>query len=429
MLNAFDVLQERGFFYQHTHEEAAKEKLNNESVSFYVGFDPTADSLHIGHLLPVMAMRWLQQGGHRPLALVGGSTAMIGDPTGRTTSRPMMTQEQVNHNVEGIRNQLAKFLDFTEGTPNAAKIVNNYDWLAKLSYIEMLRDIGTCFSVNRMVKMESVKMRMEQEEGISFMEFNYMVLQAYDFLHLRRHENCSFQFGGQDQWGNILAGIELTRRKLGEEAFGATFPLLLKSNGEKFGKSAGGAVWLDPAKTSPFDYYQFWRNVDDADVQRLLCFFTILPMDDIHRIMSFGNINRAKEILAFEATLFVHGVEEATRAYVAAGQSFGFADPNNTLKTSSKIHDISQVSIIASLPKFEVKRSELGEGIRFVQLLVNAKMVSSIGEARRLVDGGGAYLNDERIMDNAWVVTALDLVDEVVIRAGKKKKIKIVLVD
>lgn len=426
MLKAFDVLQERGFFYQHTHEDEAKKKLNEESVTFYVGFDPTADSLHIGHLLPVMAMRWLQLGGHRPLALIGGSTAMIGDPTGRTTSRPMMTQEQVNHNVEGIRKQLAKFLDFSD-QPNGAVMVNNYDWLAGLSYIEMLRDIGTCFSVNRMVKMESVKMRMEQEEGISFMEFNYMVLQAYDFLHLNRVMGCSFQFGGQDQWGNILAGIELTRRKSGAEAFGATFPLLLKSNGEKFGKSAGGAVWLDPQKTSPFDYYQFWRNVDDADVRRLLCFFTTLPMADIETIMASGNINRAKEILAFEATQFVHGLEEATKAYVAAGQSFGFADIANSFSTSSKIHEISENTISAALPTLEIAEGEIGEGIRVVQLMVQANLTASIGEARRLITGGGAYVNDERIADPNQVLTREDLEKVPVIRAGKKKKVRIVI--
>lgn len=426
MLKAFDVLQERGFFYQHTHEEEAKKKLNEESVTFYVGFDPTADSLHIGHLLPVMAMRWLQLGGHRPLALIGGSTAMIGDPTGRTTSRPMMTQEQVNHNVEGIRKQLAKFLDFSDQA-NGAVMVNNYDWLAGLSYIEMLRDIGTCFSVNRMVKMESVKMRMEQEEGISFMEFNYMVLQAYDFLHLNRVMGCSFQFGGQDQWGNILAGIELTRRKSGAEAFGATFPLLLKSNGEKFGKSAGGAVWLDPQKTSPFDYYQFWRNVDDADVRRLLCFFTTLPMVDIETIMAAGNINRAKEILAFEATQFVHGLEEATKAYVAAGQSFGFADIANSFSTSSKIHEISESAISAVLPTLEIPENEIGDGIRVVQLMVQANLTASIGEARRLITGGGAYVNDERISDPNQVLTRSDLEKIPVIRAGKKKKIRIVI--
>lgn len=426
MLKAFDVLQERGFFYQHTHEDEAKKKLNEESVTFYVGFDPTADSLHIGHLLPVMAMRWLQLGGHRPLALIGGSTAMIGDPTGRTTSRPMMTQEQVNHNVEGIRKQLAKFLDFSD-QPNGAVMVNNYDWLAGLSYIEMLRDIGTCFSVNRMVKMESVKMRMEQEEGISFMEFNYMVLQAYDFLHLNRVMGCSFQFGGQDQWGNILAGIELTRRKSGAEAFGATFPLLLKSNGEKFGKSAGGAVWLDPQKTSPFDYYQFWRNVDDADVRRLLCFFTTLPMADIETIMVSGNINRAKEILAFEATQFVHGLEEATKAYVAAGQSFGFADIANSFSTSSKIHEISENTISAALPTLEIGEGEIGEGIRVVQLMVQANLTASIGEARRLITGGGAYVNDERIADPNQVLTREDLEKVPVIRAGKKKKVRIVI--
>ena len=262
MTGAFDTLLSRGFFYQTTDEAAVREKLNGSPVTFYVGFDPTADSLHVGHLLPIMAMRWLQKGGHRPIALVGGGTAMVGDPTGRSTSRPMMTTAIIDQNAECLKGQLSHFLDFSPD--GGAVMVNNQDWLGKIGYIEFLRDIGVCFSVNRMLSMDSVKQRFEQQEGISFLEFNYMLLQAYDFYFLRDKMACTFQFGGQDQWGNIIAGIDLVRRKLGQEVYGATFPLLLKSNGEKFGKSAGGAVWLDPKRTSPFEYYQFWRNDDDV---------------------------------------------------------------------------------------------------------------------------------------------------------------------
>ncbi|MBT4816264.1 MAG: tyrosine--tRNA ligase, partial [Lentisphaerae bacterium] len=300
MVNAFDILEERGFLYQLTDADALKRLLAQESVSYYVGFDPTADSLHIGHLLPVMAMRWLQLGGHRPIALVGGATAMVGDPSGKTEARPILSTEEIAANAVAIQGQLGRYLDFTEGQ---ALLVNNADWLAGIKYIDFLRDVGRHFSINRMLSAESVKQRLET--GLSFLEFNYMLLQAYDFYVLKRDEGCKLQLGGQDQWGNIIAGVDLTRRMLGEEVFGATFPLLLKSDGEKFGKSASGAVWLDPARTSPYDYYQFWRNVDDGDVEKLLAFFTMLPMDEVKRLAALEApaINRSKEILAYEATL------------------------------------------------------------------------------------------------------------------------------
>jgi tyrosyl-tRNA synthetase len=427
MTGAFDTLLSRGFFYQTTDEAAVREKLNGSPVTFYVGFDPTADSLHVGHLLPIMAMRWLQKGGHRPIALVGGGTAMVGDPTGRSSSRPMMTTETIQQNADCLKGQLSHFLDFSPD--GGAVMVNNGDWLGKIGYIEFLRDIGVCFSINRMLSMDSVKQRFEQQEGISFLEFNYMLLQAYDFYHLRDQMACTFQFGGQDQWGNIIAGIDLVRRKLGQEVYGATFPLLLKSNGEKFGKSAGGAVWLDPKRTSPFEYYQFWRNADDADVRKLLCFFTALPVDEIDRLVApeTANINRAKEILAYEATALAHGTAEAAKAYAAAGQAFGFADPEGKIATSSGITAITAADLQAALPTHEVPTADLGAGIKLVKLMVDAKLCGSTSDARRLVESGGAYVNDIRISDVNHLVTAADLATPIVVKAGKKKQMRIVV--
>ena len=278
MRNALDILEERGFLYQLTDAEGLRKRLGEETVTFYVGFDPTGNSLHIGHLLPVMAMRWLQQAGHRAIALVGGGTAMVGDPSGKTEARPILTADEIDANANAIKGQLSRFLDFSA---DRAELVNNADWLRDLNYIEFLRDVGRHFSINRMLAAESVKMRLET--GLSFLEFNYMLLQSYDFYVLKRDRGCDLQLGGQDQWGNIVAGCDLVRRMLGKESFGATFPLLLKSDGQKFGKTASGAVWLDAERTSPFEYYQFWRNVDDADVGRLLGFFTGLPMDEVNR--------------------------------------------------------------------------------------------------------------------------------------------------
>ncbi|HPY90101.1 MAG TPA: tyrosine--tRNA ligase, partial [Lentisphaeria bacterium] len=322
MTNALDILKERGFIYQITDEDAMSKRLAEGPATFYVGFDPTGSSLHIGHLLPVMAMRWLQKAGHRPIALVGGGTAMIGDPSGKTEARPISDVATVDANAKAIQAQLGRFLDFT---PGKAIMVNNADWLRGLNLIDFLRDIGRLFSIPRMLSAESVQLRLET--GLSFLEFSYPLLQSYDFYILRRDHGCQFQFGGQDQWGNIVAGVDLTRRLLSEEVFGATFPLLLKSDGTKFGKTAGGAVWLDAERTAPFDYYQFWRNVDDADVTRLLSFFTSLPMSEVRRLGSLEapQINRSKEILAYEATALAHGHDEAIRAFLAAGQEFGFA--------------------------------------------------------------------------------------------------------
>ena len=424
VMDAFHILEERGFFYQLTDAEALKRMLSEKSVTFYVGFDPTADSLHVGHLLPVMAMRFLQKAGHRAIAVVGGGTAMVGDPSGKTEARPILSREEIDANARAIRGQLARFLDFTEGR---TILVNNADWLAPLHYIDFLRDIGRHFSVNRMLAAESVKLRLET--GLSFLEFNYMLLQAYDFYVLCRDHDCTLQLGGQDQWGNIVAGVDLIRRMLGREAYGATFPLLLKSDGEKFGKTASGAVWLDPRRTTPYEYYQFWRNSADADVGRLLSFFTPLPIDEVRRLAALESpgINRAKEILAYEATVLAHGEEEAARAYLAAGRQFGFADPGGRIPTSSTIKNIRAETLQADLPTFEVPAADLEQGIWVVQLFTACGLCPSNSEARRLIRGGGAYVNDERIQDDKRQIGPDDLREgRILLRAGKKKVRRIV---
>jgi tyrosyl-tRNA synthetase len=420
-----DILEERGFLYQLTDADGLRAKLGAESVTFYVGFDPTGNSLHIGHLLPVMAMRWLQKCGHRAIALVGGGTAMVGDPSGKSEARPILTASEIDANADAIKGQLSRFLDFSDGR---AELVNNADWLRDLNYIEFLRDVGRHFSINRMLSAESVKMRLET--GLSFLEFNYMLLQSYDFYVLKRDRGCDLQLGGQDQWGNIVAGCDLVRRMLSAESFGATFPLLLKSDGQKFGKTASGAVWLDPERTSPFEYSQFWRNVDDGDVARLMGFFTGLPMDEVKRLgaLPAPAINRAKEILAFEATLLAHGFDEAAKAYLAAGKEFGFADPDNTIETTSRITEVKAASADSDLPTHAVPADELGEGVWVVKLFVDSGLAKSNGEVRRLIKGGGCYCNDERIVDDTLTVSTNDLQDgQLVIRAGKKNRRRIIV--
>jgi len=424
MESAFDILEQRGFIYQSTDADQLRQRLADSPVTFYVGFDPTADSLHVGHLLPLMAMRCLQRCGHRPIALVGGGTAMVGDPTGRTSARPVLTRAEIESNSAGLRRQLNRFLEFGDGK---AVMVDNADWLSSLNYIEFLRDVGRHFSVNRMLAAESVKMRLEV--GLSFLEFNYMLLQAYDFVVLCRDMNCEFQFGGQDQWGNIVAGVDLARRMLQREVYAATFPLLLKSDGEKFGKTAGAAVWLDPERTSPYDYYQFWRNADDQDVGRLLSFFTDLPVAEIQRLAALPapDINRSKEILGFEATTLAHGEDEARNAYLAAGAEFGFADPGGRIDTSSRIADVSDRAAGDLLPTHSVTAEQLAHGLWIVQLLKDSGLCASNGEARRLVRGGGCYVNDGRVADEQHQITAADLRDgQLLLRAGKKNVRRII---
>ena len=426
--NAYNDLKERGFIYQETDAEKTAKLLAEEQVSFYVGFDPTGDSLHVGHLLPIMAMRRLQLAGHKPIVLVGGATALVGDPSGKSEARPIITKETVAYNVECLKKQLSKFISIED-----AIFVNNADWLGKLSYIDFLRDVGSKFSINKMLSAESVKIRLET--GLSFLEFNYSLLQAYDFHVLNGLHNCKMQFGGQDQWGNIIAGIDLVRKLDGNEVTGTTFPLLLDSSGQKFGKTAGGAVWLNPEKTSIFDYYQFWRNCEDADVEKLLNYFTSLPVEETARLGSLEApaINRAKEILAYEATKLAHNAEEAKKAYLAAGNKFGFADKEGKIETTSEIKDIQIVidnSANDDLPTYELTADKVaGAGLWIVKLFVEAGLANSNGDARRLVTGGGAYLNDERIADANFNVTTDVFKDNaIILKAGKKKVKRVVLV-
>lgn len=415
--NIYEDLKERGFIYQNTDEENVSKLLEKEKLTFYAGFDPTGNSLHVGHLLPIMAMRRLQQAGHKPIVLVGGATALVGDPSGKQEARPILTRDEVASNVEALKKQLGRFISVEN-----AIFVNNADWFANMGYLDFLREIGCRFSVNRMLAAESVKLRLET--GLSFLEFNYMLLQAYDFHILNTKYGCRLELGGQDQWGNIVAGVELVRKMSQQEVYGMTFPLLLNSQGQKFGKTAGGAVWLDPARTSIFDYYQFWRNAEDSDVEKLLCFFTNLPIEEIKALSSLEapRINRAKEILAFEATALAHGEEEAAKAYLAAGTKFGFADPEQKIATSSRIAQVKAESAAENLPSYTLPASAVeGEGIWIVKLFTDAGLSSSNGEARRLITGGGAYLNDNKINDINKNVTKADFADgPIIIKAGKK---------
>ena len=416
----FEDLKVRGFIYQNTSEDAIKKLLSEEKVYYYVGFDPTGDSLHVGHLLPVMAMRRLQQAGHVPIVMVGGATGQIGDPSGKSEARVILSKEVVAHNAECIRKQLSRFI-----SEDNAIFVNNAEWFNNMLYLDFLRDIGSKFSVNKMLTAESVKMRLET--GLSFLEFNYMILQAYDFYMLNKKFGCKLEMGGQDQWGNIVAGTELVRRLSQQEVHGITMPLLINSStGQKFGKSVGGAVWLDKNKTSVFDYYQFWRNTDDADVQKLMLYFTALPVDEIRNICS-ASINRAKEILAFEATALAHSGEEAAKAYLAAGAKFGFSDKENKIPTSSAIAKINtDEAVIDDLPTYELTLP--AEGLWFPKLMAEAGLCKSNGEARRLIQGGGAYLNDQRISDPDFTAKAADFPNgSAIVKAGKKNIKRIVL--
>ena len=418
--DCFEDLKSRGFFYQLTDKEAVEKKLNTEKTYFYVGFDPTGDSLHIGHLLPVMAARRLQQAGHVPIILVGGATGMVGDPSGKNEARKVLSKEIVAQNAQALKKQLGKFINL-DG--DKAIFANNADWLCDILYIDMLRDIGPHFSINRMLSMDSVKQRMET--GISFLEFNYMILQAYDFLHLNEKHNCTLQVGGQDQWGNIISGVELIRRAKGKHVFGATFPLLTDSAGQKFGKTAGGAVFIDPNKTSVFEYYQFWRNVEDSEVKKLLFLFTSLPTSEVEELGSLEApaINRAKEILAFEATKLAHDEEQAAKNYLAAGSKFGFSDIENKIQTSSNIIKYKAEDASQDLPTYSIKKDTIcGEGLWIVSLLSESGLCASNGEARRLIKGGGAYLNSERISDFNYTIKESDFKnDELILKAGKKK--------
>lgn len=403
--NLYDVLSQRGLVSQTT-DEKIRERLS-KPVTCYIGFDPTADSLHVGSLVPIMVLAHAQRCGHRPIAVVGGGTGLVGDPSGKTESRKMLTLDDINHNATCIGKQIASIVDFHDG-PTGAVMVNNADWLTKLSWVELLRDYGPHFSVNRMLTMDSVKSRIEAESGLTFLEFNYMVMQAIDFVHLFKSHNCTLQMGGQDQWGNIVMGIELGRRIAGADLAGLTMPLVTKSDGGKFGKSESGNIWLDPKRTSPYDFYQFWRNTPDVDVKRYLGFFTFLPIDEVNRLgaLEGQDANAAKEILAYEVTKLIHGEAEATAARDSAKKAFGDAQ------------DVTGEAI----PHADLPASELSAGIGIVQLLVKADLAKSNGEAKRLVQGGGVKLHDAAVTDIARQVNADDVRDGyVLVRAGKKR--------
>ena len=406
-MTIYDELKARGLVAQVTDEEEIKELINNGKATFYIGFDPTADSLHVGHFMALCLMKRLQMAGNRPIALIGGGTAMIGDPSGRTDMRSMMTRETIQHNCDCFKKQMERFIEFGEGK---AMMVNNADWLLELNYIDFIRDIGACFSVNNMLRAECFKQRMEK--GLSFLEFNYMPMQSYDFYYLYQHYGCNLQFGGNDQWSNMLGGTELIRRKLGKDAHAMTITLLLNSEGKKMGKTAKGAVWLDPNKTSPFDFYQYWRNVDDADVMKCIRMLTFLPLEQIDAMANWegSQLNEAKSILAYELTKLVHGQEEADKAQAAAKALFGGGSDDSDMPTTV------------------LSPAQLTDGaIAILDLLLACKLVPSKSEARRLVQQGGVFVNDEKVPTIDVKFTADDLKAGLKIRKGKKVFHKVLL--
>jgi tyrosyl-tRNA synthetase len=405
----FDVLADRGFVKDVSDERGLRAALERP-ITFYIGFDPTASSLHMGHLLQIMAMVWMQRHGHRPIAVVGGGTGMVGDPTGKTVSRPILTVEQIEENMQGQKAQLQRYLDFSEGR---ALMVNNAEWLAKLNYLEFLRDVGVHFSVNQMLAMETYRTKLESEAGLNFLEFNYALLQAYDFLTLYRQYDCILQMGGSDQWANSLAGADLIRRVEGGQAYVLVTPLLTTASGAKMGKTEAGAVWLDSDLTSPYQFYQFWINSEDPDVERWLALFTFLPMEEVRELgrLRGAEIRKAKEVLAFEATKITHG-EEAAREARAASQAL-FGGGEGTLE---------------GVPTTQITAADLAEGIAASQLFAMVGLATSRGDARRLIQQGGAYVNGDRVEEVDQVITPHDLVQgSIFLRAGKKKYHRVVV--
>ena len=399
-MGVYEELVERGLIAQVTDEEHIRELVNNGKAVFYIGFDPTADSLHVGHFMALTLMKRLQQAGNKPIALIGGGTAMIGDPSGRTDMRQMMTKETINHNCECFKKQMSRFIDFGEGK---AMMVNNADWLLDLNYIEVLREVGACFSVNRMLNAECYKQRMEK--GLSFLEFNYMIMQSYDFYALYQKYGCNLQFGGDDQWSNMIGGMELIRRKLGKEANAMTITLLTNSEGKKMGKTQKGAVWLDAEKTTPYEFYQYWRNVDDGDVIKCMKLLTFIPMSEINEYAKLegAELNKAKEVLAYSLTELVHGKEEADKAQTAAKALFaGGSDDSN-------------------MPTTTVENADFEDGkVTVLSLMIKAGMIKSNGEGRRLIQQGGISVNDEKITDVFTAVSKDDLANGIVVKKGKK---------
>lgn len=405
-MSVYDVLQERGFLKQLSHEEEIKELLEKEKVTFYIGFDPTADSLHVGHFIALMLMSHMQKAGHRPICLLGGGTGMVGDPSGKDDMRKMLTPEFIAHNIACFKKQMSRFIDFTD---DKAIMVNNADWLMDLNYIQLLREVGVHFSVNRMLAAECFKKRLEK--GMTFFEFNYMIMQGYDFWHLFKHHNCIMELGGDDQWSNMLAGVELIRRKEQKPAFCMTCKLLTTSDGRKMGKTEKGALWLDPEKTSPYDFYQYWRNVGDSDVENCLSLLTFLPMDEVRRLgaLQDAEINTAKKVLAFEVTKLVHGEEEALKAQQAAEALFGGGGN------------------MENVPTIEI--TEADKTAKIIDVLTTAKVFSSKREARQMVAQGGLYVQDAAVTDPEAFLSAdmFDAEQSLLIRKGKKKYFRLVV--
>ena len=407
-MGVYEELQARGLIAQVTDEPEIRELVNNGKAVFYIGFDPTADSLHVGHFMALCLMKRLQMAGNKPIALIGGGTGMIGDPSGRSDMRQMLTPETIQHNCDCFKKQMSRFIDFSDGK---ALMVNNADWLMDLNYIELLREVGACFSVNRMLTAECYKQRMEK--GLSFLEFNYMIMQSYDFYELFQKYGCNMQFGGDDQWSNMLGGTELIRRKLGKDAYAMTITLLLNSEGKKMGKTQSGAVWLDENKTSPFDFYQYWRNVDDADVLKCIRMLTFLPLEEIEKMESWegSQLNRAKEILAYELTALVHGEEKATKAQEAARALFsGAADTEN-------------------MPTVALTAEDFTDGqIQINEIMLKAGLIKSKGEGRRLIQQGGVTVDEQKVTDPVASLTAADLEgNDKILKKGKKVFYKITL--
>ena len=406
-MTIFDELKARGLIAQMTDEEQIKDMINNGRAIFYIGFDCTADSLTAGHFMALTLMKRLQMAGNKPIALIGGGTTMIGDPSGRTDMRKMLTMEDIEHNAACFKRQMERFIDFSDGK---ALMINNADWLLKLNYVELLRDVGACFSVNNMLRAKCYEQRMEK--GLSFLEFNYMIMQSYDFYYLFRHYNCNFQFGGDDQWSNMLGGTELIRRKLGKDAHAMTITLLTDSQGKKMGKTAGNAVWLDPEKTSPFDFYQYWRNVSDADVMKCIRMLTFIPLEQIDEMDKWegSRINEAKEILAFELTKMVHGEEEANKAQDAARALFSAGGASENMPTT------------------ELGEEDFADGkISVVDMLVKSSLAPSKGEAKRLIQQGGVICGDDKVSDFYQTVLKDTIAAGLIVKKGKKTFHKFVL--
>jgi tyrosyl-tRNA synthetase len=408
MQNIYDILQERGFIEGVTDEDGVRDLLGSKKVTCYIGFDPTASSFHVGSLVPIMSLVHMQRAGHRPIPLLGGGTVLVGDPSGKTEMRQLLTLEEVEENAQGIKKQLSAYLDFSG---DKALLLNNADWLVPLNYIEFLRDIGRHFSVNRMLTAESYRARLET--GLNFVEFNYMLLQAYDFLHLYREHDCLLQMGGSDQWGNIVAGADLIRRVEGGMAYGIIFPLITTASGEKMGKTAQGAIWLDPELTAPYEYYQYWINTDDRDVERFLALFTFLPLEEINRYgqLTGADLREAKEVLAFEATKITHGEAEAKKAREASRTAFG-----------------NEEGSLDAMPTTTLQKGRLKQGITACELFVETELCTSKADAKRLISQGGAYVNGRRLQGIDEVITEGHLREgDIILRAGKKRYHRVVL--